>query len=113
MIWTNVRVCHHPLYLDEEGRETIRPTGNLRKSVVNYSALVLLVELNVAGDLKAGSASELMKGGWGLNVPESDTVQFCKQWASEVRGGDDRCRMTYHCLRTGVLLTGMEIEAIA
>ena len=58
-----------------ETKVTFEPTDDLVRAMVNYSAIVRLVELMPSGRLMHSAASELSRGGWMHNIPE----QLCSQ----------------------------------
>jgi len=50
-LWRQMRVIHLPLYRKDDGELTVEPTARRAEAVINYSALVLVVELLRSGEL--------------------------------------------------------------
>ena len=63
-LWRQMRVIHLPLYRKEDGELTVEPTAKRAEAVVNYSALVLAVELLRSGELIHSSARTLIDRNW-------------------------------------------------
>ena len=86
-VWRQVRVCHLPLFLSQQGAVTTDPSSRGVEESVRYSALVLQVELLVGGELTHSSAPTLSNRGWGLCVePEEVLAHF--RFAAQISKGE-------------------------